>query len=354
MNVFRLLAAALVSITLVAGAPIVAAQTPTPFGSEIEVSRVLTEVRVVDSRGNPIPGLQPTDFRVEIDGEPSEVRSAVWVASTAEVSAAVPTPDPSAQGPMPAEPQLEGRNIVIVFQIDFGLHVSRTVGIVRMAPRAAEFVRALGPGDRVALLSYCSNLRLHSDFTQDHEALAQMITTQRILRADAEPPPPSPPLLGDHLDVEAAEKAAEIHDALEVLGRALSHLPGPKSLVFFGFGLGHMTAGANVTLGDGYERAMRALTASRTAVFSLDITDADYHSLAFGLRTVSRDTGGFYAKTHLFPEPAMERLTRVISSYYELEIVPPPGIGDEFTIEVKVDRPRVEVYVRQYHPSESH
>jgi hypothetical protein len=85
----------------------------------------------------------------------------------------------------------------------------------------------------------------------------------------------------------------------------------------------------------------------------LDITDADWHSLELGLRTVSEDTGGIYLKTHLFPEVAMAKLVRVISSYYELSLVPPPKLGEEYSIEVAVKRPRVEVHVRQEHPAPS-
>jgi hypothetical protein len=96
---------------------------------------------------------------------------------------------------------------------------------------------------------------------------------------------------------------------------------------------------------------MEALSVARTSVFSLDITNADYHSLEVGLRTVSEDTGGFHVKPHLFPETAMKKLVRVISSYYELSMIPPPDLGESYTIKVEVERPRTEVYVRQYHPS---
>jgi hypothetical protein len=96
---------------------------------------------------------------------------------------------------------------------------------------------------------------------------------------------------------------------------------------------------------------MEALTAARTSVFSLDICDADFHSLELGMRILSDDTGGFYIKTHIFPEIAVDKLARVISSYYELSIIPPDGTRDPYRIRIKVQRPRTEVHVRQYHPS---
>jgi hypothetical protein len=89
------------------------------------------------------------------------------------------------------------------------------------------------------------------------------------------------------------------------------------------------------------------LAAARTSVFSLDITTADWHTLEIGLRKVSADTGGIYLKTHLFPDTAMDKLVRVISSYYELSIVPPPKLEHPYRIEVTVKRPGARVYVRQ-------
>ena len=49
----------------------------------------------------------------------------------------------------------------------------------------------------------------------------------------------------------------------------------------------------------------------------------------------------------------MEKLVRVISSYYELSILPPPKLKHPYRIEVKVDRPGARVYVRQNHATRS-
>ena len=328
-----------------------AQETTPPFGTVVEVKRILTEVRVVHHDGSPILGLGPGDFKVKISGERAEVRSVLWISSATEAleeSAGAPGGKPSTAHPT-HEP--EGRLIVVLFQTDFGTNPSRTIGLVRMAPRASEFVSGLGPNDKVAVLHFESHLELRTDFTDDYSAIAEMLNATEVLRGRMEPPAAAGPSLAEHLDAEEAKDAADMARALELIGEALKPIPGTKSLVFFGYALGQMSAGVRVTIDDGYRRAMEALSAARTSVFSLDITDADYHSLAFGLRTIAEDTGGFYVKTHLFPEIAMKKLVRVISSYYELEIVPPPDLGEEYTIKVRVDRPRADVYVRQDHPS---
>ena len=334
-------------VVATAVAAVGAQPTPTPFGITVEVRRILTEVRVVDDSGYPIAGLGPEDFRVKIDGRRAEVESVSWIPTTREAAAMVATPG---DGVMPSGTILaapEPRLIVILFQSDINLY--RIKGVVRMAPQAAEFVRNLAPSDRVAFLTFESHLELRSDFTVDHEALAEMITATEILDGTVDPPEPSSPLLADYFNADEARKAATMTRALEVVARALIPLPGPKTLVFFGWGVGRYSRGHPITVGGEYNSAIGALAAARTSVFSLDITTADYHTLEIGLRKLSHDTGGVYFKTYLFPEGVMEKLVRVISSYYELSIVPPPKLKQHHRIDVKVKRPGARVFVRQSH-----
>jgi hypothetical protein len=74
-----------------------------------------------------------------------------------------------------------------------------------------------------------------------------------------------------------------------------------------------------------YGAVQRALAEARATVFSLDISDADYHSLEVGLEQVAEDTGGFYMKTHVNPGAAMSRLTEALAGYYVLTFEKPPG-----------------------------
>jgi len=344
----RLALACLVSIVC---PPHLAAQEPTetPFGAEVDVSRVLTEVRVVDRSGEPVEGLTAADFRVTIDGRRVEVESALWVSTSGDVPAApVLTPGVTTSGPTIEQPP-EPRLIVIVFQTDISLY--RIKGVVRMAPEAAEFVRSLGPRDLVAFLTFESHLELRSDFTTDHEAVARMLNTKEILDGTMDRPAPSTPSLAEYFDPEAADNAATLTEALEVVGRSLVQLPGPKTVVLFGWGLGRYNAGHSIIERRSYGPAISILTAARASVFSLDITTADFHTLELGLRRISDDTGGLYIKTNRFPSTAIAKLTRMITSYYELSVIPPPELAGDYVIRVKVKRPGTEVYVRQNTPA---
>jgi len=324
------------------------AQTPTPFGTTVDVTRILTEVRVVDDAGYPIADLGPEDFRVKISGTRAEVEAVTWIPTTGEAAAldATPQDDIVPPGIFLAEPP--PRLIVVLFQTDINLY--RIKGVVRMAPQAADFVRNLAPSDRVAFLTFESHLELRSDFTVDHEALAEMITTTEILDSSIEAPQPSSPRLSESFNFKQARKAATMSDALELVAQSLAPMPGPKTLVLFGWGVGRYNRGHRITT-PGVTNAISALTAARTSVFSLDITTADWHTLEIGLRKVSEDTGGIYLKTHLFPDTAMDKLVRVISSYYELSIKPPPKLKHPYLIDVKVKRRGARVYVRQNHPT---
>jgi VWFA-related protein len=339
---------ALVAVVATIVTPVGAQQTPTPFGTTVEVTRILTEVRVVDDAGHPITDLQPSDFRVKIGGKPAGVESVTWIPTTDEAAAMVPALTSQDTSSDELLTERNPRLIVVVFQTDINLY--RIKGVVRMAPQAADFVRNMAPTDKVAFLTFESHLELRSDFTVEHDELAEMITTTEILDATVEPPRPSSPRLGDHLNIKQAYEAANMSRALELIAQALARMPGPKTLVLFGWGVGRYNRGHRITTSD-LTNAISALTAARTSVFSLDITTADFHTLEIGLRKVSEDTGGLYLKTNLFPETAMNKLVRVISSYYELSIVPPPKLEHPYLIEVKVKRRGARVYVRQNHPS---
>jgi hypothetical protein len=118
---------------------------------------------------------------------------------------------------------------------------------------------------------------------------------------------------------------------LIVVANALRGIPGPKSLLLMGWGLGHRWAGG-VLMGPKYTIARHVLEAARVTIFSLDTVDADYHTLEAGLEKAAEDTGGFYAKTHIFPKIALDKLQRTLSGHYELEVRRPeklkPGTHD--------------------------
>jgi VWFA-related protein len=310
-----------------------AAQEPVPppdirFRDRVEVESVVLDARVVDGAGRPILGLAPRDFRLKVGGRAVAVDSATWVAEDVP-----PDPEVTAAAVAAGAPEVpRGRLIVFFFQKD--LESSRVMGFLQMLSRARDMLDGLGEQDRVAVVSFDSHLRLWSDFTADRDRLRRVL--DRSVLFEKHPVvnvEPAPSLL-EHLEPAAARKAATPESALLLIGQALEKLPGAKSLVLFGWAMGTWSPGIGVFLDRDYGPARRALVQARATVFALDITNADYHTLEVGLEQVAEDTGGFYAKTHLFPGQALTRLERALSGHYVLTFARPPLPRGEHEIEI--------------------
>jgi VWFA-related protein len=321
---------------------------PGSYREEARVERVIVDAHVTDEYGDPIPDLGPADFRVRVDGKPVELESADWIPAdlpelpVGEALSAAPEGRPIS---LPAP----GRLIVFFFQTDF--EPSRLLGLVRMGLQARRFLEGLLPTDRVAVVSYDSHLKLRQDFTNDHrkirDALFHAIRT-------GEPAPietPDSPSIAEHFDFTAAREAATPERGLFVLARALAPIPGGKTMLFFGWGLVTIggLGGPNLAESRDFGNALTALAAARTSIFTLDVTNADYHSLEGYLQNLSDLTGGTYQKTHIFPNLAMDRVRRAISGRYVLVFKKPEGPRGLHTIEVKLTALKGEVNARLYY-----
>jgi VWFA-related protein len=297
-------------------------QLPNPrYQERVDVERVIVDVRVLDRAGQPVIGLGAGDFRVKIGGKPLGVQSILWVGGDDSPDAALPGNAADVTASRDEEPR--GRLIVFLFQKD--LEPSRIVGLMRMLVEAQGFLDGLTPNDRVAILSFDSHLKVWVDFTDDRDRLRRVLK-RGILFEDPEPTPEAPALsLLKRLDPSDARRTYTIEEALHAIADALHDLPGSKSLVLIGHGFGRFSW-TGVSMEHGYSEARKALVAARTSVFSLDVTNADYHSLEAGLQLVSSQTGGFFARTHLFVEQAMRRLAGALAGYYVL-FVEPPDVG---------------------------
>ena len=295
----------------------VAAEQDIRFRDRVDVESVVVDARVVDGAGRPILGLVPRDFRLKVDGRVVELQSVTWVAEDAprdpETTAAA-----LHAGLAPAP---QGRLVLFFFQKD--LEPSRIMGFMQMLRRAREMLDGFGEQDRVAVASFDHHLKLWTDFTGDRERLRRILDHAVLFESrpllNVEPAPS----LAEHFDPAAGKRAASPEAALLLLAEALKELPGSKSLVMFGWGMGRWSPGVGVFLENEYGPARRALVEGRVTVFALDVTKADYHTLEVGLEQVAADTGGFYAKTHLFPDQAVSRLERALSGHYVLTFAKP-------------------------------
>lgn len=331
------IAAALVSSAVLAYAQ----QKPAErYTERVDVERVLVDVRVLDDDGRAVVGLRADDFGVKIGGKPVAIESAMWVggAKSGPAATASERDEPSADDGIP------GRLIVFLFQKD--IEPSRLTGLMRMLIESQSFLDELTPRDQIAVLSFDYQLKIWLDFTNDREAVRRVLQREILFRDPQPVQQTSTVSLARGLDPATASKTYTIEKALHRIADALHTLPGSKSIVLVGHGFGRL-GWTGVRMEHGYEEARDALMAARTSVFSLDVTNADYHSLEAGLQLVSRETGGFFARTHLFTEQAMNRLSGVLTGHYVLFLQQPDVSPGAHRVDVRLIRQRGTVLARE-------
>jgi VWFA-related protein len=310
------------------------------FGEEIDVRVATVTVRVIDAYGRAIPGLSPADFAVRVGGEPAAVESVDWISPSTERFTQEELAELARSGVTVPSP---GRLIVLFVQTD--MHPARAPGHLQLLPEIRKLLATFHPEDEVAVVSFDSHLELRLDFTRDLEIVDDAVWRGiRGGRAEASAPGRFPSL-ARHFDFEAAKRAATPEDALRVVGDALLPLPGEKTMIYAGWGLGEYFAGM-VTMTPAYDRARDALARARVTVFVLDVTQADYHSLEVGLETLAEDTGGTYEKTYQLPQQMTARLARTLEGYYEIGFSVPETVAGRAKVDVDLVGRRGTVLLR--------
>jgi hypothetical protein len=331
------------SLLIAASAPAQTnSQTNAQFEETITVSRVLVDIRVTNDRGTPLRGLTPTDFIATIGGASASVESVTFIDEATNWIDEIPDTQPASGGStadrrLPTADSVEiantrkGRLFVVFVQTDFARNQSRVSGQMHFNRYAEQFIESLLPDDRVAVFSFDSHLKFQLDFTTDKGRVADAV--RRSILIEEPPPPPivHSPALASRLNREVMKRLVSSEAALLLIGNALIPIEGPKNLLLLGWGLGERTPDG-VIMRREWTAARRALDAARVTLFAFDTSVADYHDLEVGLQTAARQTGGFYAKTHIFPEMGLERLERTLTARYELELRVPtslkPGTHD--------------------------
>lgn len=186
---------------LIAGL-VIGAQQPPRFGERVDVVRIIVDARVLDDRGNPVPGLTADDFKVSIDGRTGRVETATWVGSRDTDLDAAPLESmlPSGAG-APVGPE---RLIVFLFQKD--LDPSRIVGLMRMLLKSRNFLGTLTPNDRVAILSFDSHLKIWTDFTNDRARLDGVLAHGLLFERPSAVQASSAPSLVERLDPDRGRR----------------------------------------------------------------------------------------------------------------------------------------------------
>jgi VWFA-related protein len=287
-----------------------------PFVERVEVARILVDARAFDDNGKPLAGLEAADFTVKIGGRPVRVESAEWIGAPAA------SPDDAAATPIGSVPGPTGRLVVFLVQRD--LEPLRIRGLMQVGQLVDRLLATLTPQDRLAVVSFDSRLRFWTDFTNDRDRVRTILSSDVILRRPPAVTQSADVSLLSRLDRPSDSRIFSIEQALRRIGESLEPLPGAKTVVILGYGFGRFNgASGGVVLMDGYEEASAALQRARAAVFTLNVTQANFNSLQAGLQTVSEETGGLYTSLYEFPIRALDTIGRALAGHYVLFVEKP-------------------------------
>ncbi|MEO8587126.1 MAG: hypothetical protein ABI584_13265 [Acidobacteriota bacterium] len=308
------------------------------------MARVILDAYVTDGAGEPVPSLTASDFLVRAGRKELEVESAEWIPAGKPEGPveAVDAAQSPLGGTVSAVRYPPGRILVFFIQADIGRY--RAKGLMRVRSEIGSLLGTMLPTDRAAVVRFDSHLTLLCDFTANR-AVLEAAFSEGLRQGTTPAIAPSPfPSLAAGLDADAARRAANVERALDLVARALVPIPGGKALVFIGWGLGIDRAPRE---GRDLARAFASMAAARINVFTLDVSDSDWHTLETTLQDTSALTGGTYEKTHVFAGGALTRLAKRLRGRYVLVCVVPED-GALGVLDVTLRERRGDVVSRAY------
>ena len=234
---------------------------------------------------------------------------------------------------------------MLLFQKDF--EGSRLGGLLRALGQAKELLSPLTPRDRVAVLTFDSHLRLHLDFTADLAAVRRTLDESVLLRwPDPVEAGPSPSLAA-HLDPDRrpATPRRRSRPSSPSDGRSPT-LPGAKTVLLFGYGLGR-AAGRHRRSRPRLRRRAPGPRggAGRRLLPRRDPTPTGTRSRSASRRSPA-DTGGQYFKVHENAGVALRRVAAALSGHYVLAFERPEGRRGEHRVRLALDGRRGTVLTR--------
>lgn len=325
---------------------VLAILTAVPAVAQLEenvtVERILVDVRVFID-GLLSRDLEPEDFEVTVGRKQAQVESVTFVND-------LPGRKSLSKRPVQPVPKgfvfPEGRLLIVFIQTDFARHPSRLEGQMKFLQYGGDLLDGLQPEDRVAVFSFDSHLKFRLDFTNDREAIVKAMFDS--LRIDLPAPPPAvpEPSLASRLDRRQLKASVSSEAALRILADAVRDIPGQKTLLLLGWGLGLRKSGqGGVGMRHEWPQTRKALDAARIVIHALDTTYADSHDLEVGLKRAAAETGGIYSKTHVFPEISIAQVRGMIAGHYELELRRPARLREgAHDLRVRVKRDGATVY----------
>jgi VWFA-related protein len=380
-----------IAATLAAlAAPLLEAGRQDPLSFRSNTRLVELSVVVTDRDQNAVPGLTAGDFQIFDDGKPQKVEL-FSVEGSRTAAPAPPAPPRPAREISNKLPSTGSVTIILYDQLN-------TSEVARMNVRehVARFLEQIRPDDRVGLyvLGGDGVLRVAHDFTSDARALVRAVSRLRGnvstalageqdgARLDAEiaelfgretaAPRPAPGQMGESPGTAMQRhfqgvRAVATVDALESIGHHLSGVQNRKNLIWVssGFPLEAFGYRGRSKVRE-INRATRALNDANVALYTVDARgllpglsgvpgNQTFTTLSMVaenqdvLQSVAEDTGGRAFLNTNEIQGSVRRAADDARMTYVLGYYPANEIWDGrfHRVEVKVNRPRVEVRHRK-------
>lgn len=309
------------------------------------------DVTATDRDGQPVYGLQQSDFTILEDGKPQPIRNfeEVGLRPVMPMRDLPPNIYTNLQPPAPS-------SAVNILLLDFENEapidstnpdqVSRSVAMQKRVKDAAkQALQKMPDGTRIAVLSMTNNLRILQSFTSDRALLAAAI--------DATPYDVDGN--GDRQCIQSNNRNRSVLESFDQIAVSSAAVKGRKNLIWFTVGIPAITDpnDRRPCLPDyslGLSHAYDQLTAAQVSVYPVDAMGVDrLGARSLSMEMVAEATGGVaYSGTNDMATSVLKAINNG-ANYYSIAYSPPSQKynGAYHNIDVKVDRPGTTLVFRK-------
>lgn len=319
-------------------------QAKTQFGENIDVNLVVLDAVVTDSRGRQILGLDKNNFVVKENGVVQPVESVEYFTNRTLLNA------PEESAPFQVERTHDERYYIFFFdKPEEGRLWDR---LARARSGAKEFVNAMKPGDRIAVVAHDVRLKVYSDFTNDKaqliRALDEVAGNGRGLTGG------DGPMMKAINSDRMINATGTPYEALNLVGDAVRGIRGRKDLILFSPGIvdnsQQIANGMVMNESRYYEPMIESLNAANVTVHALNIQE-DFTSLPFIHQTLEQTasaTNGEYFRNVVTFGPLLKQIERQTNGYYVITYYAhhPRGSSGFQKVKVSLTNPEMRVKAR--------
>ena len=320
-------------------------QNPPPkFGENIDVNLVVLDAVVTDSRGHQILGLDKSNFVVKENGVVQPVESVEYFTNRTLLN------EPEEKAPFQVERTHDQRYYIFFFDKPEEGRLWDRLALARNA--AKDFVKAMKPGDQVAVVAHDVRLKVYSDFTNDKaqllRALDDVASNGRGLTTG------SGPMLKAIESDRVMNETGTVYEALDLVGDSVRGIRGRKDLILFSPGIvdnsQQIANGMVMNESRYYEPMIESLNAGNVTVHALNIQE-DFTSLPFihqSLEQIAAATNGEYFRNVVTFGPLLKQIEQKTNGYYIITYYAhhPKGSSGFQKVKVTLTNPEMRVKAR--------